>query len=289
MAELLRGTPAAAALTDALIPRCAAIQERGITPTLAILRVGARADDVAYENAAIKRCQRVGIAVRLFTLPRTCTSEALFASIDEINRDSSIHGCLMFRPLPDRAMEAAACNLLSPEKDVDGMTRASLAHVYSGSGAGFAPCTAEACVRLLEYYGHELSGRRAVVLGRSLVVGRPLAMLLMQKNATVTICHSRSVNEQEISRASDIVVAAVGKPEHVGASYFRPGQIVLDVGIHERADGTLCGDIHSNAAEITEAYSPVPGGIGSLTTSVLAEHVLTACEKMTCNSKDDVV
>lgn len=289
MAEMLRGAPAAAALTDILIPRCAALQEKGVSPTLAILRVGTRADDVAYESAAIRRCQKIGINVQLYTLPSSCSADALFAAIDEINHNDLIHGCLMFRPLADRSTEEAACDRLSPKKDVDGMTRASLAHVYSGSGAGFAPCTAEACVRLLEYYGYELSGRRAVVLGRSLVVGRPLAMLLMQKDATVTICHSRSVNEQEISRAADIVVAAVGRPEHVGASYFRTGQIVLDVGIHERADGTLCGDVLSNAAEAAEAYSPVPGGIGSLTTSILAEHVIRACEKMTCNPIESVV
>lgn len=279
MAELLRGAPAAAALTDTLIPRCGELLKRGITPTLAIVRLGARDDDRAYETAAIRRCEKIGIRVKPYLLSESTTTAALLAVIDEINADASIHGCLIFRPLPDAAMEEAACARLAPEKDVDGMTRASQAYVYSGKGLGFSPCTAEACVRLLEHYGYDLTGKHVVVLGRSRVVGRPLFMLLLQKNATVTVCHSRSVNEQAISRTADIVVAAVGKPEHVDASYFHSGQIVVDVGIHERADGTLCGDVSAAAAEDVAAYSPVPGGVGNLTTSILAEHVLIACEK----------
>lgn len=284
MAEILRGAPAAAAITEALRLRCNTLIESGITPTLAIVRVGAREDDIAYEQAAVRRCEKIGITVRTFPLQEGDES-GLLETIDAINADDSIHGCLVFRPLKNAQLEQAVCSRLSAKKDVDGMTPQSMAHVYSGSGDGFAPCTAEACIRLLEYYNIPLSGKRVVILGRSLVVGKPLAMMLLAKHATVTVCHSKTAQIHEVAQDADILVAALGKAGLVDRAFLQCEQTVIDVGIHESPDGSITGDVCAqDAAEIVKAYSPVPGGVGSMTTTVLAEHVLRACEDRTCNS-----
>ncbi len=280
MAEILKGAPAAAALTEKLILRAAALREKGVTPTLAILRVGEREDDISYETGARKRCAKVGVEVRQFLLPADCTKEQLLDAVREINADRSIHGCLMFRPLPDRDMENAACALLAPEKDVDGMTAGSLAAVYAGKGAGFAPCTAQAVMELLEHYGVELTGKKAVVVGRSLVIGRPVSMLLQQKNATVTMCHTKTADLPGECRRADVLVVAAGKAGVVTKDYVAPGQTVIDVGIHVGEDGKLCGDVKFDEAEgVVSAITPVPGGVGSVTTAVLCKHVIEAAER----------
>lgn len=280
MAQLLKGLPAANELTAALTERVAALNAKNITPTLAILRVGERPDDISYETGAMKRCDKVGIAVRHFLLPQDCTREELLETIRRINEDDSIHGCLLFRPLPDQAMEEAACALLAPEKDVDGMTAGSLARVFSGKGQGFPPCTAEGCIELLDHYGIGLEGKQVVVIGRSLVIGRPVAMMLQARNATVTMCHTRTVNMPELCRNAEILVVAAGKPGVVDARFTAPGQIVVDVGIHVNAEGKLCGDVDFEAVEpIAGAITPVPGGVGSMTTAVLAKHVIEAAER----------
>lgn len=280
MAQLLKGLPAANELTAALTERVAALNAKNITPTLAILRVGERPDDISYETGAMKRCDKVGIAVRHFLLPQDCTREELLETIRRINEDDSIHGCLLFRPLPDQAMEEAACALLAPEKDVDGMTAGSLARVFSGKGQGFPPCTAEGCIELLDHYGIGLEGKQVVVIGRSLVIGRPVAMMLQARNATVTMCHTRTVNMPELCRNAEILVVAAGKPGVVDARFTTPGQIVVDVGIHVNAEGKLCGDVDFEAVEpIAGAITPVPGGVGSMTTAVLAKHVIEAAER----------
>ncbi len=280
MAELLKGAPVADALTEMLIPRAEALKRRGLLPCLAILRVGGRADDLAYERAALKRCGRVGIAVRQFVLPEDVSQDTLMETIAGINRDDSIHGCLLFRPLPRTLDENAACSALDPRKDIDGITAASMAKVYSGSGQGFAPCTAQSCMELLRYYGKEISGKRAAVIGRSLVIGRPAAMLLTAADATVTLCHSRTGNLAEATRDADLVVVAAGKAEALGREYFREGQTVLDVGINwsERKQ-KLVGDVDfDGVSPIVSAISPVPAGVGSVTTAVLCKHVLEAAE-----------
>ena len=280
MAEIWRGAPVAAALTEDLKRRAEALKKAGIVPTLALLREGERDDDIAYESAAMKRCEAIGIAVRRFLLPVDCGMARLLDTVGEINRDDSIHGCLLFRPLPDKAAETAACALLAPEKDMDGMTPGSMAAVFAGHGAGYAPCTAQAVMELLTYYGAPLSGRRAAVVGRSLVIGRPVAMLLQQKNATVTVCHSKTPDPAAICRKADIVIAAAGKARLVDASFTAPGQILVDVGIHTDGSRCFCGDVDFAAAEpVVQAITPVPGGVGSVTTAVLAKHVVEAAEK----------
>ena len=194
MAKLLKGIDAARSISERLRQEAARLKEQGIIPCLAILRVGQREDDLAYERGAMKRCDTVGITVRQVVLPETVTQEELLAAVEEINRDDSIHGCLIFLPLPGHLDEDAVRRALAPAKDVDGITGGSLAAVYGGGGEGYPPCTAQACVELLKHYEVPLQGKRVVVIGRSLVIGKPVSMLLLNENATVTICHSRTEN-----------------------------------------------------------------------------------------------
>lgn len=280
MAQLWKGAPVAAALTEQLSQRAQALIAKGVTPTLAIVRVGERPEDLSYERGALKRCEKVGIAVRQYLLTAASSQTDLMEVIEEINGDDSIHGCLLFRPLPKHMDEAAVCAALSPAKDVDGITAGSLAAVFSGSGAGYPPCTAQACLEILDHYGYELKGKRAVVVGRSLVIGKPVSMLLLGRHATVTICHTRTADLPAECRRADVLVAAAGKVGAVSAQCLAPGQVVLDVGINVDENGNLVGDVDFAAAENTvEAITPVPGGVGAVTTSVLARHVIEAAEK----------
>ena len=278
MATILKGARAAAALDEKTLAAISGLRARGIRPGLGILRAGERPDDLAYERGAIKRCEKLGIAVKSVVLPEDVNHHALIAQLQRLNSDSSVHGVLMFRPLPAHIDERAACEALMVSKDVDGITAGSAASLYTGGGDGFAPCTAEAVISILRNYGVQIEGKRAAVVGRSLVIGRPVAMMLMQRNATVTICHSRTENLAEITRGADIVVAALGRAETLTAEYFSPGQTVIDVGInYSEAKGKLVGDVDFEAVEpIVEAISPVPAGVGSVTTAMLARHVVKA-------------
>lgn len=277
MAEILKGAPAANRLTEELKIKSEELRRAGVIPTLAILRVGEDPSDLAYENGAVKRCEKAGVAVRNIVLPADCVKDELLAEIRKINEDPSIHGCLMFRPLKDKEAEAEACELLAAEKDVDSMTRDSLTGVFTGDGTGYPPCTAQAVMELLKYYNIDPSGKKAAVVGRSLVIGKPVAMLLLAANATVTICHSRTKELASVLRDSDIIIAAIGSARMLGKDCFREGQVVIDVGINADAEGKLCGDVDFDAAEkIAAAVSPVPGGVGSVTTAVLCSHVIDA-------------
>ena len=280
MATILKGAPVVAAMNEASAARCAALAAKDITPTLAVVRVGKREDDLSYERGVMTRCGKVGVAVRQFLLPADATQDALLEVIQKINADKSIHGCLLFRPLPrqfdDRTIRAA----LAPEKDIDGITDGSLAGVFTNTALGYPPCTAQACLEILKYYDIPLSGKRAVVVGRSLVVGKPAAMMLDRENATVTICNSRTQNLPALCKEADVVVVAMGKRGFIGADCLREGQTVVDVGIHVGDDGKLCGDVRFAEAEpVVEAITPVPGGVGTVTTSVLVGHVVEAAEK----------
>lgn len=281
MAELLKGAPVAKALTQKVAERSSALVEKGVTPKLAILRVGEREDDLSYERGATKRAEKAGVAIEKIVLPADCTQDQLMDAIEHINSDSSIHGCLMFRPLPKTLDEAAACAALDPAKDVDGITEGSLYGVFANRPVGFPPCTAEAVVALLEHYGYELRGADVTVVGRSLVIGKPVSMMLQAKNATVTMCHTKTRDLAAHCKAADIVVAAAGHAKTVGADALREGQVVIDVGINWDAEaGKLVGDVDFDAAEpIVSAITPVPGGVGSVTTAILCKHVVDAAER----------
>ena len=280
MAMILKGAPVVAAMNEANAARCEALKAKGITPTLAVVRVGEREDDLSYERGVMTRCGKVGVAVKQYLLPADATQEQLLDVIKEINADKSIHGCLLFRPLPkqfdDRTIRAA----LAPEKDIDGITDGSLAGVFTNTAIGYPPCTAQACLEILKYYNIPLSGKRAVVVGRSLVVGKPAAMMLDRENATVTICNSRTQNLPVLCKEASIVVVAMGKMGFIGGDCLREGQVIVDVGIHVNEEGKLCGDVRFAEAEpLVEAITPVPGGVGTVTTSVLVSHVVDAAEK----------
>ncbi len=291
MAKLLLGKEVTDALNANLQTRTAALREKGVTPTLGIIRVGENPSDLSYEKGAVKRAELVGVNVVKFVLPEDATKADVLAAIDKVNADDSIHGVLMFRPLPRhlKADQTEICNRLDPKKDVDCMTDLSNAGVFEGrSDLGFAPCTPAACMEILDYYGIDCKGKNAVVIGRSLVVGKPAAMMLMGKNATVTVCHTKTVNTAEIARNADILVSAAGVLGSLTKEYVRPGQVVIDVSINWDAEkpnakggkGAIAGDAKFEEVEpIVEAITPVPGGVGSVTTSVLMKHVVEAAER----------
>ncbi len=291
MAKLLLGKEVTDALNGKLMERTAALKEKGVIPTLAIVRCGANPSDLSYEKGATKRAELVGVAVKKYELPEDVTKEALLATIDEINGDDTIHGVLMFRPLPKhlKADQNEICNRLDPKKDMDCMTDLSNAGVFEGRGdLGYAPCTPEACMEILDYYGIDCKGKSAVIIGRSLVVGKPAAMMLMGKNATVTVCHTKTVNTAEVARSADILVSAAGVLGSLTKDYVRPGQVVIDVSINwdpnkvnsKGGKGAIAGDaVFEEVEPIVEAITPVPGGVGSVTTSVLMKHVVEAAER----------
>lgn len=286
MDKLLTGKEVVAHIAEDLRGRIAKLAEAGVTPTLALVRVGARPDDLSYERTAIKRAAGLGIATKLYELDEFAPQEALEATLRSINYDKTVHGCLLFRPLPSFIDEMAMCNVLSGAKDIDGITRSSLASVFMGAGEGFPPCTAAACLELLDYYGIPVAGKHVVVVGRSLVVGKPLSMMLLSRNASVTICHSRTEHLCDITRQADIVICATGRARAFDASYFAPGQTVLDVGINFDTAGNLCGDVDFASVEkVVSAITPVPGGLGSVTTSVTMQHTVTAAERACAAAK----
>ncbi len=280
MAELLKGKAVADAITEKLVTEVEELKNKGIIPTLAILRVGERADDISYERGASKRCDAAGVAVKNVILPEDVPEADFFAKLDELNNDDNVHGILMFRPLPKHIDGEKARKALAFYKDVDGCTDMSLAGVFTGTKLGFCPCTAEAAMEILHYYGIDLKGKKVAVIGRSLVIGRPVAMLLMHENATVTICHTKTEDVAAISREADIVVAASGQMESIGAEYLREGQVIIDVGIGwNEAKGKLCGDVcFDEVSDKVAAITPVPGGVGSVTTSILVKHVVEAAK-----------
>jgi methylenetetrahydrofolate dehydrogenase (NADP+)/methenyltetrahydrofolate cyclohydrolase len=280
MAKLLEGKLVTAALKEKQQAAVAALSAKGVHPTLAIIRVGEREDDIAYERGASKRCEGVGVTVKHFHLSADISQEKLLSLMEQVNRDSSIHGVLLLRPLPNHIDDEMVRNALSPEKDIDGIADGSLAGVFTGSKKGFAPCTAQACIEILDYYGYDLKGKKVTVIGRSLVVGKPVAMMLMERHATVTICHTRTVDMPALCRDADILIVAAGRAKVVGKEFFAPGQIVIDVGINFDENGKMCGDVDFAAAEsMVEAITPVPGGVGTVTTSVLVGNVITAAQK----------
>jgi len=289
MAKRLLGKEVNEALVASLQTRAAALKEKGVTPTLAILRLGENPSDLSYEKGATKRAEEIGVAIKNFILPEASTKEEVLAVIDQINADESIHGCLMFRPLPKhlKADQDEICNRLAPKKDVDSMTHMSNAGVFEGQDLGYAPCTPAACMEILDHYGIDCKGKKAVVIGRSLVVGKPAAMMLMAKNATVTVCHTRTVDPAAICREADIIISAAGVLNSLTKDFVREGQIVVDVSMNwnpekitSKGKGGMCGDaIFDEVEPIVEAITPVPGGVGAVTTSVLMKHVVEAAEK----------
>ncbi len=282
MARILTGKEVAEALNARKAADVEKLKLRGIIPTLCIFRVGSRADDISYEKGAMKRAAKIGVAVKQIILPEDVREDVFEAELKKANEDPLIHGILLFRPLPPQLDGEKARRMLNPAKDIDGSTDISQAGVFTGSQSGFPPCTAEAVMEMLRFYGIDPAGKSAVVIGRSLVIGRPVAMMLMQKNATVTICHTRTQDTAAIAKKADILVTATGKLRSVTPAFAGPEQVIIDVGIAwDEEKGRIAGDVDFDKVEpLVGAVSPVPGGVGAVTTSVLIGHVVEAAMKM---------
>lgn len=281
MAELLKGKAVADAIKGEVAARVEALKARGITPKLGIVRVGARPDDLFYEGGAKKTCDAVGLAYEVFEFPADVAQDTLEKAMQEVAANREIHGILMFSPLPQHLNEKKIRALIPVEKDVDCMTLAGAGKVFADDQTGFPPCTPTACMDILKYYNIALKGKKVVVVGRSMVVGKPVAMLLLREHATVTICHSRTENLPAVCAEADLLVAAIGRAKMIDSKYVKPGQIVIDVGINEDPDqpGKYCGDVDFASVEpIVARITPVPGGVGSVTTAVLCKQTVAACE-----------
>jgi len=289
MAKLLRGKEVAEVMNRESEARIETLREKDVQPRLMLIRCGENPSDLAYENSIVKAAS-IGVQIERVVLPGDISAEKLIAELEKVNADVSIHGCLLLRPLPAhlRAQQQEICNHLAASKDVDGMTDLSLAGVFTGKPLGFAPCTARACMEMLHHYGIACGGKNAVAIGRSLVVGKPVAMMLTEENATVTLCHSKTENKAEILRRADIVVSCAGVPGSLTGDLVRPGQVIVDVSMNWDAHkpnakggmGAMAGDaVFEEVEPIVEAITPVPGGVGTVTTAVLMRHVVEAAER----------
>lgn len=269
----MKGAPVAGAIRARTREEVSALRQEGRVPCLAVLELGERQDNAAYLRGICRQAEEDGLIVRHILLLEEANQTEVLAAVRELNQDDSVHGILLMRPLPGDLNEQALCDEIAPEKDVDGAGARSLAGVFGGFSGSFSPCTAQAVMEILHYYGVDPEGLDCVLVGRSLVVGRPLAMLLLKENATVTLCHSRTKNLPEITKNASLVVAALGKACALGKEHFTRDQILVDVGIHATEAG-LKGDIDFEAAEPScRAITPVPGGVGAVTTAVLLSHV----------------
>lgn len=282
MAQILSGKEVAAQLTAHLTEEVEKLKQQGIVPKLALVRIGEHLSDVRYEKSAKNRCAKIGIATESYVLPPEASQDQLVAVIRQINNDASIHGCLIFRPFPPSFDDAYVQSCLDPRKDVDGITDTSLSGLFTGSFTGFTPCTAAACMHILDTYRIPVTGKDVVVIGASLVIGRPVAMEFLKREATVSICHIKTKDVKHYCQQADIIVAAAGHAGLVTRDMVKPGQVIIDVGINATPQGTLCGDVDFAAVSpVVAAITPVPGGVGSVTTSVLASHVIRAAQLQT--------
>src|SRR6476469_2263868 len=290
MSRLIQGREIADKVYAELRGEIAELKQRGVTPGLAVVLVGDNPASRAYVRSKDKMCRDLGLHSVKLELPEDTTQEQLLARVDELNRDPAIHGILVQSPPPKQIDEAAIVRALDPEKDVDGFHPTNVAKLVLGDESGFVPCTPLGCQRLLFESGVEISGAHVVVLGRSMIVGKPLALLLMRKgkggDATVTVVHSRSKRLADITRSADILIAAIGQPEFVRADHVRQGAVVIDVGINRVNDPTmergyrLVGDVaFAEVSEKASAITPVPGGVGPMTIAMLMANTVRACRQ----------
>ena len=281
MGQIIKGKPVADAITAELVKDVEVLKSKGIEPKLKIVRVGAREDDLAYERGALSRMEKCGIKAEVLELPVDICQADFVKELKAVNDDPSVHGILLFRPLPKQLDMEEIKFVVDPVKDVDCMNPLNAEKIFEGDKTGYPPCTSQACVEILDHYGIDMKGKRAAVIGRSMVVGKPLAMLLLDKNATVTICHSRTNDLPGVCRQAEVVIAAVGRAEMVTGDFISEGAVVIDVGINVNAEGKLCGDVKfDECVDKASMITPVPAGVGSVTTSVLAKHVVKACKQI---------
>lgn len=277
MAELLNGRELAKTLYMEIKEECDLLKTENVLPIIGIIRVGNKEDDIAYERGILRNCEKVGIKSKIVELDESVSFDNFIKALDSLNNNSQIHGILIFRPLPNHLDENKIKHLLNPEKDIDCMNPLNLAKVFQGDISGFPPCTPQAVMEIIKRYEIDLVGKKTVVIGRSMVVGKPLSMMLLKENATITICHSKTANLSAVSKEADVLVAAIGKAKFVTDEFVKPGAVVIDVGINIDEDGKLCGDVEFEpVSNIASFITPVPGGVGSVTTAVLLKHVIKA-------------
>lgn len=277
--KIIKGKPVADRITENLIEETKKLKELDIVPKLAIVRIGENPDDMSYERGAMNRCAKIGIDVQNIVLQGDVSEGEYIEVIKNLNDDKNINGILCLRPLPKNINENKVKSIIDAKKDVDCFNPINSAKLFEGEKDGYAPCTPEAVMKILNHYEVDLSGKKVVVLGRSLIVGKPVSIMLMGENATVTICHSKTENLAEEAKNADVLVAAIGRAKMVDKSYIKEGATVIDVGINVDESGNLCGDVDTESAiGIAKMITPVPAGVGSVTTSVLAEHVIKACK-----------
>ncbi len=279
MADVLKGNAVAKAIKENIIKDVEELAKENKMPTLAIVRLGNNPGDISYEKSIIKNCDNLGIKSKVYERNVDISTEELVGLIEELNNDSSISGILVFRPLPKHIDEEIIRNAVSPKKDVDCMHPWNLEKIFEGDISGFAPATPMAAMEILKYYGIPLEGKNVVVVNRSMVVGKPLTMMLLNENATVTICHSRTKDLPNITNKADVVVVALGKAKFFDEKYFNENSVVIDVGVSEDENGKISGDVDYEKVEpIVSKITPVPGGVGSVTTSILLRQVVHACK-----------
>lgn len=281
MADILRGKAVADSIKEKMAQDIEELKGQGKVPTLGIVRLGQNPGDISYEKSIIKNCDNIGIETEIFEKEETISTEELVELIEELNENDKISGILIFRPLPKHIDEDLITDTISPSKDVDCMHPLNLEKIFEGDLSGFAPCTPKAAMEVLKHYQVPLEGKNVVVVNRSMVVGKPLAMMLLEENATVTICHSRTQNLDEITNRADVVVVALGRAKFFDESYFNEDSIIIDVGVSLDEDGKLSGDVdYDKLVEMVDKITPVPGGVGSVTTSILLSQVVLACKNM---------
>lgn len=280
MAQILKGKEVVDAVNERLRAETSILKEKGVIPTLGIIRVGAKVEDISYEKGAIKCAESIGVDVKKYLFKEDITQDQLLNVIAAINLDLTVHGVILFRPLPDHVDDNTIRKALLASKDVDGITDQSMAGIYTGTDLGYPPCTPRACIEILDHYGIDITGKKVAVIGRSLVVGRPAAMMVLGKNGTPVICHTKTENMKDICKSADVLIVSAGQAKTIGPEYLNANQVVIDVGINMNDEGKLCGDVDFDAAQnIVKAITPVPGGVGRVTTSLLMMHVIDAAKK----------
>ena len=279
MAVIMVGKKIAGHLNEETLKEIEDLKEKGIMPTLAAIRVGDRPDAVSYENSTIKWLGKLDIGCETFHYDEDIDKKTFLEELEKINKMPNIHGMLLFRPMPEALDSLEVEYTISPVKDIDGMNPLNFGKVCVQDESGHAPCTAEAVMEILKFHEIDLTGKKAVVLGRSMVVGKPVAILLINANATVTVCHSRTKDLPSVCKEADVLIAAIGKAGFVGADYIKEGAVVIDVGINVLEDGRVTGDVDYDAVADKCSYiTPVPGGVGSVTNAVLARHIVKAAK-----------
>ena len=251
---------------------------KGYIPTLGIVRIGSNPSDISYEKGAVKKMESLSLKTKIFEFDENISSEDFIEEFKKINEDDEIDGILLFRPLPEHIDEKKVIEVLDERKDLDGISYKNIAKVFAGDESGFAPCTAKAVLKILESNNIELEGKNVVVLGRSMVIGKPVAMLAIQKNATVTLCHSKTADLKKVCKNADILIVAIGRAKMINDDYIGEDAVVIDVGINF-FEGKLCGDVDLENVKNAAMATPVPKGVGAVTTSVLAQHLVIAALK----------